>query len=253
MSAHTVVMTSLDASARPLGRAIGCWTAALCMGLLSVSSLPALAQPAGNSCGELRNGFGPYDYRTDRDKLPIVEGAHFTPEVEALIRGNAGYIGGDLDYTLRAFPNHHRALISMMRLAERAKSPQAPAAKYTVECYFDRAVRFKPDDTIARMLFATYLHKIGREAEANQQVDRAVAVAGDNAFTHHNAGLMYLDLKNYDKALREAHVAYGLGFPRATLRDALKAAGKWAEPPADPASAPEATPASAAPAASQAQ
>lgn len=230
MSAHNVVMTSLDANARPLGRAIGCWTAELCIGLLSALAFPAFAQPASNICGELGNAYGPYDYRSDRDKLPIVEGAHFTPEVEALIRGKSSYIGSDLDYTLRAFPNHHRALLSMMKLAERAKNPQPQGARYTIECWFDRAVRFKPDDTIARMFFATYLHKIGREAEASQQVDRAVAVAGDNAFTHHNAGLVYLELKNYDKALQEAHVAYALGFPRPALRDALKAAGKWVEP-----------------------
>ena len=217
---------------------------ALCIGLLTASSCPVFAQTTQNVCGELGNGYGPYDYRSDRDKLPIVEVAHFTPEVEALIRGNTSHIGGDLDYTLRAFPNHHRALISMMRLAERTKSPQAPNARYTVACYFERAVRFKPDDTTARMLFATYLHKIGRVAEANQQLDQSVMLAGDNAFTHYNAGLVYMDLKNYDKALHQAHVAYGLGFPRMELREALKAAGKWVEPSTDPASAPASDPAS---------
>jgi len=214
---------------------------ALCIGMAAVSASPAIAQVAEGSCGQLQNGYGPYDYRTDRDKLPIVEGAHFTPEVEALVRSVTGYIGGDIDYTLRAFPNHHRALLAMMRFGERTKSVQPPSAKYTIDCYFQRAVRFKPDDTTARMLFATYLHKNGRNAEANQQMEQTVALAGDNAFTRYNAGLVYLDLKNYDKALQQAHLAYGLGFTRPELREALKKAGKWVEPPADAASIPEST------------
>jgi uncharacterized protein (TIGR02996 family) len=118
----------------------------------------------------------------------------------------------------------------MMRLAERMKNPQPPGAKYSVECYFVRALRFKPDDTTARLLFATYLHKNGRDSEASQQIEQAVRLAGDNAFTQYNAGLVYLDMKNYEKALEQAHRALALGATREELRKALKAAGKWAEP-----------------------
>lgn len=214
---------------------------ALWLGLLAASASPAIAQVVGGNCGQLQNAYGPYDYRTDRDKLPIVEGAHFTLEVEALVRGLTGYLGGDIDYTLRAFPNHHRALLAMMRYGERTKTAQPPSARYTVDCYFQRAVRFKPDDTTARMLFATYLHKNGRTADANQQLEQTLALAGDNAFTHYNAGLVYLDFKNYPKALQQAHTAFALGFTRSELREALKAAGKWVEPPADAASMPAAT------------
>ena len=216
---------------------------ALCIGLLGASPFSVLAQAGRNACGELGNAYGPYDYRSDRDKLPIVEIAHFTPEVEALIRGLSGHIGGDIDYTLRAFPNHHRALLTMMRLGERMKTVQPPAAKYTIDCYFQRAVRFKPDDTTTRMLFANYLHKNGRSAEANQQMEQTLALAGENPFTHYNAGLVYLDLKNYEKALHQAHTAYALGFTRPELREALKKAGKWVEPPAEAASMPAAIPA----------
>ena len=213
----------------------------LCISLLATLPVAVFAQASRNICGELGNAYGPYDYRFDRNKLAIVEIAHFTPEVEALIRGLSGHIGGDIDYTLRAFPNHHRALLTMMRLGERMKTVQPPTAKYTIDCYFQRAVRFKPDDTIARMLYANYLHKNGRSAEANQQMEQTLALAGDNPFTHYNAGLVYLDLKNYEKALQQAHTAYALGFTRPELRDALKKAGKWVEPPADAASMPAVT------------
>lgn len=239
-------MTFAHKQVHTLSSASACCGLAICAGLLLASSFPAIGQAARSACGDLGNGYGPYDYRTDRDKLPIVEAGHFTPEVEALFRSVTGYIGGDLDYTLRAFPNHHRALVSMMRFGERTKSAQPPSAKYTVECYFERAVRFRPDDTTVRMLFATYLHKIGREADANQQLELAVKLAGENAFTHYNAGLVYLDLKNYDEALRQAHVAYELGFPRPHLREALKAMGKWTEPRADLAAPPPSAAASVA-------
>ena len=214
---------------------------ALCIGVLAASTFPVFAQASRGICGELSNAYGPYDYRSDRDKLPIVESAHFTPEVEALIRGLTGLLGGDIDYTLRAFPNHHRALLTMMRLGDRMKSIQPAGAKYTIDCYFQRAVRFKPDDTTARMLFASYLNKNGRTAEANQQMEQTLALAGDNSFTHYNAGLVFMDLKNYDKALKQAHTAYALGFTRPELREALKKVGKWVEPPADAASMPAAT------------
>ena len=217
---------------------------ALCVGMLASSPFPVFAQASRSACGELNNAYGPYDYRSDRDKLPIVEIAHFTPEVEALMRGLTGLVGGDIDYTLRAFPNHHRALLTMMRLGERTKSVQPAGAKYTVDCYFQRAVRFKPDDTTARMLFANYLLKNGRSAEANQQMEQTLALAGDNPFTHYNAGLVYLDMKNYEKALQQAHTAYALGFSRPELREALKKVGKWVEPPADATSMPAAPPTS---------
>ena len=229
---------------RAVYRAVHRLVMSLSIGLLAATPFTVFGQASRSVCGELSNAYGPYDYRSDRDKLPIVEIAHFTPEVEALIRGLSGLIGADIDYTLRAFPNHHRALLTMMRLGDRTKSVQPAGAKYTVDCYFQRAIRFKPDDTTARMLFANYLLKNGRSAEANQQMEQTLTLAGDNPFTHYNAGLVFLDLKNYEKALQQAHTAYALGFSRPELREALKKAGKWVEPPADAASMPATTPTS---------
>lgn len=190
----------------------------------------AVAQNNSSACGSLKNGYGPYDYRVDRQHLPIVEEYHFTPEVEATIRGKSGTVGGDLDYTLRAFPNHPRALMAMMRLGERLKTLQPPGAQYTVECYFERATRFRPDDPIVRMIYATFLQKNTRERDAMSQLGVATTLAGDNAFTHYNIGLIYFDGKKYDEALAEAQRAYGLGVPMPELREQLKAVGKWTEP-----------------------
>lgn len=195
------------------------------------SATPALAQSGNEACGSLKASVGPYDYRTDRDKLPIVEGAHFTAEVEALIRGTSSRLpGGDIAYTLRAIPNNHRALLAMMRLGEKEKTPQPYGSTYTIQCWFERAVLFRPEDGIVRMIYSTYLNSNGRAPEATRQLEIATSYARDNAFTHYNIGLHYFDMKNYDRALQQAHKAIELGFTQPVLRDKLKSVGKWVEP-----------------------
>lgn len=199
--------------------------------LLAALLLPAaaLAQQDAqvNACGALRNAYGPYDYRKDKDKLPIVDSSHFTPQVENLIRGISGPIGAELNYVLRAFPNHHRALVAMVRWGERNKTDKPVGADWPIECYFDRAIRFAPDDTIPRMLYARYLHGAGRSDQAAKLLERTSQLAGDNAFTHYNIGLIYFEINQPERALAQAHRAAALGFERPELRQLLEKAGKW--------------------------
>lgn len=195
-------------------------------------SSTAAAQPNSAACGSIDNGSnGPFDYRTDRGhRLKAVESFHFTPNVESLISGNSAPVGSELSFTLRAFPNHHRALMAMVKLGEKFKTPQPPGATYSVECWFNRALRFRPDDSTVRMIYATFLAKYGRGPETLKQLEAATEAAGDNAFTHYNIGLIYFDIKNYDQALAQAHKAYGMGFSQVALRERLKSVGKWREP-----------------------
>lgn len=181
------------------------------------------------SCGALQNAYGPYDYRSDKDKLGVVESFHFTPEVATLTRGKSGHIGGDLDYTLRAFPNHPRALMAMVQLAEREKKAKVFGAQFSVECYFHRAIRFRADDPTAKMIYANYLVKNGRSKDALKQINDAASLSNSNTSLDYNIGLVYLELKEYDKALVYAHKAYLAGFPLPGLRDRLKRVGKWRE------------------------
>src|SRR5882672_10328606 len=83
--------------------------------LATTWAAPGSARAGGlrSGCGALPNAYGPFDYRIEHDKLAIVEAYHFTSQVELLIRGQSGALGADLDYTLRAAPNHHRALVAM--------------------------------------------------------------------------------------------------------------------------------------------
>ncbi len=203
----------------------------LVLGVL-LASASAIAQNRSSTCGDLRVGS---DYRTStRQALELVERYHFTPEVEALIRGKQStFVGVDLSYTLGAFPNHHRALMSMMLLGQKLKTPQPPRAEYSVECYFQRALRFRPDDTTVRMMYASFLTNQARVAEAMHELAQVGEVAGNNAFIYYNLGQIYFDLKDYDKALKNAHKAYGFGLTLTGLRDRLTRAGHWRA--ADPA------------------
>ena len=223
------------------------WALMLGTCLTLVSPGIALAQEVPGGCGSLQLQWGPFDYRPDKYipestyrshkvLLATVEEAHFTPEVEVLVRGKTGTTaGGDISYTLVVFPNHHRALIAMAALGQKEKASTVLGARYSVECFFRRAVAWRPDDNIARMIYAKYLAKAMRAGEAEQQLSVVASQAGDNAFTNNNIGLIYFDMKNYEKSLVHAHKAYELGLGMPALRDKLKSVGKWSEPAIAPA------------------
>ena len=126
-------------------------------------------------CPTLRHGYGPYDYRTiTKQQIVLVEGAHFFPNVENLRDGtphpNRGYPivpGGEIDYTLRAFPNHHRALMALSRLSIRDKSDRPKGAKASVDCYFKSAMDFRPDDSYVFLIYGIHLSKKGRTCGAH--------------------------------------------------------------------------------------
>ncbi len=209
-----------------------CRIACLAVGaLLCLHVAPAAAVPAAQYCGKLTNAFGPFDYRKAKSEFPqqtyLVEMAHFTPDVENLVGGNAGYLGGDLDYTLRAFPNHHRALASVAKLALRSKGPKDPNMHYSFTCYFERAMRYQPDDDAVYTIYGTYLFKRGDIAGATQELKRALSINQDNAAANYNLGLLYANQNKFDEARVYAKKAYAQNYPVEGLKNKLVAAGKW--------------------------
>jgi Flp pilus assembly protein TadD len=185
---------------------------------------------AAGYCGDLSNGFGPFDYAKRSENASsfyLVESAHFPPEVERLVKGTTGPLGGDLDYTLRAIPNHPRALASLARLAIRDKTTKVAGAKYSVECYFERAMRFTPNDAGVRSVYGGYLFKLGRTEDALEQFSQALAMEPENAAVNYNLGLLYLQKKDYAKATDFAKKAETLGFPLSGLKNKLVDIGKW--------------------------
>lgn len=203
-------------------RTLSCVIACTLLGM----SAPVLAAKTGY-CGELKNHYGPFDYRTrGPDGFELVEHAHFNEAVENGVSGVTGPIGGDIDYTLRAIPNHPRALETLGRISLRAKVVQMPGAHFPTECYFDRAIRFAPDDGVVRAVYGNYLASLGRTAEAVRMFQAGADLAPGNATINYNLGLLYMKTKNYDKAAEYAQKAYALGFPLPGLRNQLAQVGK---------------------------
>ena len=205
-------------------------------GLTMLAALPARAAE-DSPCGPIYSAgqFGPFDYRKEpASRYNLVLTAHFLPFVESLQRGNTATTpGGDLDYTLRALPNYPRALVSMTRLAQREGKEQPQGARYTIECYYIRALTFRPDDNLVRMLFADFLIDKGRGEDAKAHlayVDKSMDK--EDPFTPYNLGLLYLKAGDPAKARELAQQALLLGNPADGLQNALKKAGAWTDAPA---------------------
>lgn len=211
-----------------------CRGAALLVGLALAAS-PAVAQVsvAEAACGSLATHYGPFDYRTDRDRLPVVEKRHFLPSVEMLNRRIEKNLSGQLDYTLNAFPNHHRALLTLVRYGQQEHSLQPQRLPWSIDCYFDRALRFRQDDPVVRMIFARHLRLTGRRDLAVEQLDVTRSLSGDNPLTHYNLGLAYFESDEFDKAVEQAHRAMELGYTHPGLKDLLSAKGRWIDAPND--------------------
>ncbi len=180
-------------------------------------------------CGDFTGHYGPFDYRTADKKLrDRIEQYHFTPDVAALRKGaSTTNIAGDISYTLAVFPNHPRALMAISDLARKEKTRKPKGSRYDVDCWFERALRFAPDDATVHLVLGVSKLKDGVPAVAVKELDIAAKAFPDNPMVHYNLGLAYLDLKDYDKAREEAQKAYDLGAQLPGLRDMLKRANKW--------------------------
>ncbi len=188
----------------------------------AILALAGNAQAASGYCGDFTGHYGPFDYRKRSEfNLEIVERFHYTEQVANGVSGESGYLGGDLDYTLRAVPNHARALATLAMVASRSKEPQLQGAKFPTECYFERAVRFAPDDGTAYAAYGNFLNRQGKTERAIKMMQQAVDLEPENPTFNYNLGLLYVKTRNYDKASTYADKAYSLGFPLPGLRNQL--------------------------------
>lgn len=193
----------------------------------------APAGPPGPGCGDFnyeKTAIGPLDYRvTPPDEIEFIEVRHFPPHVERLVRGEKGTIAGDIAYTLRAIPNHPRALRSAAELTRRNGGVTPKDLQYSVACWFDRAIAYRPDDPYVRVAWGFELIRSKETRAALEQVKVAESLANGNSQIHYNVGLLYFDLKEYEKSMANARIAYTQGFNLPGLRDKLTKAGKWKE------------------------
>lgn len=182
----------------------------------------------GRACsGGDPGNFGPYDYRIDKDKLPVVERRHFTPEVEQLIRGvTTRNPIGEVSYTLVRFPNHHRALYAAVRFSLGESSFENDRG-YAAECFLQRAIRFTPNDSVPYMLYGLYLHRLGQLEQSLQMYQSAEELAPNDPSLLYNLGLIHFDNGNFAESYRYAEAAYARGIEFPALRRKLEDAGHW--------------------------
>lgn len=177
--------------------------------------------------------YGPWDY-TDpghrADKIPVVERHHFTAQVRELRGGESGYIGSDIDYTLRRVPNHHQALYAMTRLALRNNTTKPERMGHTVGCWFERAAAFAPNDGVVHMIHGMYLAEKGDVSRGIERMEAGVELEPGNANIHYNLGLLYYRSARFEQAREHARKAYSQGFPLPGLREMLRSAGEWSAP-----------------------
>lgn len=178
-------------------------------------------------CGSLSNAYGPFDYRSREAralKLPIVEEYHLTPDVESLSRGVSLELPiNDLDYVLRAFPNHPRALAAVAKWSLKGgkfSNPTIPSA----ECYFARALAFAPEDDSVRVIYGNYLFKRHRTQEAREQYETALRLSPQSPEINYDAGLLFVELGDIERAKALAKIAYEGGYPLPGLRNKIAAA-----------------------------
>lgn len=189
---------------------------------------------SGGSCDGGHQAYGPYDYTNAKHRalnLPIVEEYHFTKDVQMLVKGNTGYLRDDLDYTLKAFPNHHKALNSIINYQLIYKydieKKRKDALNSPVECYLQRALRFSPNDIVSYMLYASYLKKTRHIPEAEAAYKKALGIAPDELAVKHSYGLFLFELKKYPEALEMAKAIYAKKYPKQKLKELLVKSGHW--------------------------
>jgi Tfp pilus assembly protein PilF len=192
--------------------------------VLCLVSQRILAQ--SESCGQLADGINvDYTDPAQAQMIATINKNHLNEGVETLVKGQTATIEGDLDFILRNSPNHHRALYAMAMYHVREGTEKFKLETYSMRCWFDRAMRFAPNDSVVRVVYGIYLHRKREFSEAEKWYLEGVELAPASAEAHYNLGLLYVDMKRYADAVKHARETYRLGHPLPGLRRKLAEAG----------------------------
>ncbi len=208
------------------------------IGALALTLLSTSAYASEYDCGTLENSIGPFDYHDPAMRAPTgenpmgqikrVENVHFQPDMQFLNtrRFAPERLRAEFAYTLAAFPNHPLALNAISRL-EILYGKQLPPAskKVTAACFFDRAIRFRPEDRKVRFVYGVHLHQTGKLNDALKEYQLAESLGEESGNFYYNYGLLLADLKNWDLAQKYARKAYSDGIALPGLANKLQRNG----------------------------
>lgn len=188
----------------------------------------------------LENGYGPFDYYDPKShigtgadpmgKIKRVTNVHLSPKMLLLTGRATGPIAADLDYTLRAIPNHPDALNLASRLEIRLRSAiktpllRAEKMKQSADCYFQRAFKLATYSE-TYVLQGVHLHRNKKYQEAKNAYLKAIDMGHKSASTHYNFGLTLAKLEEYPLSEKHAKIAYKLGYPLKGLKRQLREVG----------------------------
>jgi len=183
-----------------------------------------------------RDRLNPQDYRSATAHWKgMVEGAHFESHYEAYLAGfmlvqgahkHGEYVTAGFEYTLWGFPNHPRALAAIEQLSYRDhKTDQLPKMQFKVWCYFQRAVKWYPDDPMPHAIYAYYLARRDRRSEALFEIWRAEQLDPGTVDVSLYLAFAYIKLNEFEKAAVYAKKAYAQGYPLPWLRQRLAKEG----------------------------
>lgn len=189
-------------------------------------------------CGSLQNAVGPFDYREAAEErakgnlnqagaaaLIGIEQRFFTEDVEVLRDGNSARA---IDSTLRAFPNHPRALWAAVRAERRNGEPKyGDPNRLSVSCYIHRALQLAPDDGLVWMLWGVFLHQHEQYHSAITKYRKALELGVESAELNYNLGLALLKVDDVQGALEQARIAYAQNYPLGGLKRKLIKLGVW--------------------------
>jgi len=145
------------------------------------------------------------------------------------VRRKPAVIWSELEYMVRRYPNHTGALSYLDRLSRLLNVEILPSSLNSVDCHFQRALRFTPDDMGVKMVYGIYLLKRNRVQEAIDMFKQVESQQPDNANNHYNLGLAYMAAKQPEDARQHAVKAYAQGFTLPGLKQKLKSSGMWGE------------------------
>jgi Flp pilus assembly protein TadD len=69
------------------------------------------------------------------------------------------------------------------------KYPAKKGGLYSIDCWFERAMTFRPEDGVVRVVYAIFLARKGDNEAALSRYKEALALQPDSPETHYNIGL----------------------------------------------------------------